>query len=166
MINELSQRLLALHAGGIEKDFTPWVTDAVLARVLREGVVLRPDPRNVLYQIGAPLQCHANALNFELMGVKLVRGVVPWFGFRLMDRCWWCHSFVVSGGLVIDSGAPSLSSLYFAIPWDAGLFRMLWPDEEVPAILTKDGPHENATTSGVRCAVDTDHALATGAGPC
>src|SRR6266850_466382 len=73
MINELSQRLLALHAGGIEKDFTPWVTDAVLARVLREGVVLRPDPRKVLYQIGAPLQCHANALNFELMGVKLVR---------------------------------------------------------------------------------------------
>ena len=125
MINELSLRLLALHAGGIEKDFTPWVTDAVLARVLREGVVLRPDPRNVLYQIGAPLQCHANALNFELMGVKLVRGVVPWFGFRLMDRCWWCHSFVVSGGLVIDSGAPSLSSLYFAMPWDAGLFRML-----------------------------------------
>lgn len=40
MLNELTQRLLALHAGGIEKDFQPWVTDAVLARVLAEGVVL------------------------------------------------------------------------------------------------------------------------------
>jgi hypothetical protein len=50
-----------LHAGVIEKDFsdagapTPWVTDAVLARVLREGVVPRPDPQHVLYHIGEPL---------------------------------------------------------------------------------------------------------------
>lgn len=52
----------------------------VLAKVLEEGVVLRRDPHRVLYQIGAPLQCHANMLNFEFIGVKLLRGVVPWFG--------------------------------------------------------------------------------------
>ena len=75
MLGELSQRLLALHAGGIEKDFQSWLPDAVLARVLEEGVVLRPNPQHVLYQIGYPLQCHANALNFELLGVKLLSAV-------------------------------------------------------------------------------------------
>ena len=48
--------------GDIEKDFTHWVTDAVLARLLREGVVLKPHPRTVFYSIGEPLWCHANAL--------------------------------------------------------------------------------------------------------
>src|SRR5712692_4273187 len=79
-----------------------------------------------------------------------------------------CHSFVVDGGLVIDSAPASLPSIYFAIPWDAGLFRMLLPDEEPPPILTnrlKERPHESST-SGVRCAIDSDVALGPTDGSC
>jgi hypothetical protein len=147
MLDELSQRLLALHAEKNIERF-PWADNcAVLARVLREGVVLRPNPRTVLYNIGDPLWCHANALRGgKLFGVETLGGV-PWFGFRFMDDCtygkWWCHSFVSSGSLWIDSAPPSVTSLYFAMPYDAELFRMLWPeDEDLPAILTS-APQSN-----------------------
>jgi len=74
MLDKLHRRLLELSPGHIENDFTPSVTDAVLARVLEEGVVLRPNPQHGLYQIGEPLQCHANALNYSLLGVHYRAG--------------------------------------------------------------------------------------------
>jgi hypothetical protein len=123
MLDKLQQRLLDLSHGHLENDWESWVPEAVLARVLAEGVVVRPDPRRVLYQIGIPLECHANALNYSLLGIALPRrgsgdprGGVPWFGFRLIQGCWWCHSFVVDGGLLIDSAPPSAPALYFAFP--------------------------------------------------
>ena len=80
----------------------------------------------------------------EVIRVETLGGV-PWFGFRFFDDCtmgaWWCHSFVVDGNLWIDSAPPSATSLYFAMPYDEELFRMLWPNEkDVPAILTMKEP--------------------------
>jgi hypothetical protein len=138
MLDKLHQRLLALHAGGIEKDFAPWVSDAVLARVLSEGVVLRPSLRHVLYNVGAPLECHANALaGGKLFGVETLCGV-PWFGFRLISGCWWCHSWWIDDGVLIDSCPGLAPRIFWGMPWDVALFRMLFPGDDLPAALWRE----------------------------
>jgi hypothetical protein len=152
MLDELHQRLLAIHAGGLSKNDEPWwASDAVLTRLLKEAVVLQPDPSRVLYHMGLPLQCHANALRGgKLLGVETTGGK-PYWGFRWDAQGWWCHSFVIDGGLVLDSAPPSdPPPIYFVMPYDLDLFTKLWPKEEnVPAILTKkERQHERSTDTG------------------
>jgi hypothetical protein len=44
MLDELHQRLLKISPGTIrENDIPWWASDAVIARLLKEAVVLRPD---------------------------------------------------------------------------------------------------------------------------
>ena len=138
LVEKLQSTLLALsHCGGFENDIPWWASDAVLTRFLNEAVVRRPNPCQVLYSIGITLECHASALRGgNVLGVETVGGA-PWFGFRWDTQSgWWCHSFVIDGGLMIDSAPPSSPSpIYFAMPYDSELFRMLWPGEPLPAIL-------------------------------
>lgn len=151
VLEKLHQRLLALHpASRIAEDDEPWwVSDAIIARLLREAVVLRPDPRRVLCNVGVPLECHTSALRGgKLYGVETVGGT-PYFGFKLIGDYWWCHSFVITGTMVIGSLPFSLPSppFYFAMPYDVEIFRMLWPEEkDVPVILTnKERQHDHTT---------------------
>lgn len=52
MLDELHWRLLEISPGTIsEKDLPWWASDAVLTRLLKEAVVLRPNPRHVLYNL-------------------------------------------------------------------------------------------------------------------
>ena len=78
LIDELAHRLRSIYAGPIEDDFQPWLTDAILARVLAEAVVIQP-PQCVLYSHGEPLRCHANALHPTLLEIRAIRsGAVLW----------------------------------------------------------------------------------------
>src|ERR1700704_5017078 len=86
MLDELSQRLQDIHMGPIEEGLQPWLTDEVQARLLAEALVVHP-PRCILYSIGEPLRCHANALRPTLLGVALSAAsgaLVPWFGFSVV----------------------------------------------------------------------------------
>ena len=125
MLDELTQRLQDIYAGPIEEGLQPWLTNEVQARLLAEAVVVQP-PQCVLYSIGEPLRCHANALRPTLLGVALSAAsgaLVPWFGFSVVGGKWWCHSWFVSGDALIDSCPPAAPRIFWGLPGDAELFR-------------------------------------------
>ena len=61
-MDELTQRLRSIYAGSIEDGLESWLTDAILARLLAEAVVVQPS-QCVLYSQGEPLRCHANPIS-------------------------------------------------------------------------------------------------------
>lgn len=138
MLLEVQQRLLALHAGKVEG--TTWVQEAVWPRLLREAVVLRPHPLRVLSHMGKPHQCHAHALHPTLCGVMLDDGGgVPWFGWRLFQGQWYVHSTTIDGSMIIDSGPVTAPWIFWGIPWDVELYRLVYPEEEyLPPVLERN----------------------------
>ena len=155
LIDELAKRLQDIYAGAIEEGLQPWLTDEALARLLAEALVVQP-PKCVLYNEGEPLRCHANALLPSLLGVALP-AAKPWFGFSVVDRKWWCHSWWIDGGVLIDSCPGLAPRIFWGMPWDAELFRMLFPGDDLPTILTKERQHDTA--------IDSRHALTSCDGP-
>lgn len=80
------------------------------------AVVLRP--RKVVYNVGRPLDCHRNALEYA----SSHPGATPYFGWRLLSDeegyLWWLHSIVVDqDGTVLDSGDAATDPIYVVIPW-------------------------------------------------
>lgn len=114
MLQQLQQRLLTLHHGHFQDDayLRSWCTPAISAMLLARGVVLRPG--RVVYGVGVPMRCHANALTYA----TLHDSAAAHFGFGLYRGLWWIHSFcVAAGGSVIDSSEPTTPALYFGVEW-------------------------------------------------
>lgn len=133
-LDELSKRLQDIYAGPIEDDLQPWLGEGVQVRLLDEAVVVAPRPQHILYSIGPPLQCHANALHPSLLGVRLASGT-PWFGFSVVQGKWWCHSWWTDGDILVDSCPPAAPRIFWGLLWDVALFKALWPAEAIPDIL-------------------------------
>ncbi len=122
----LQELLAGVHEGRLERDevVKPWFNPATLDFFLEHARELQP--RSILFGVGRPLRCHANALE---AGVMFPRSR-PWFGFRLLrvedGLIWWMHSWLVTPtGSIFDSGPADAEVKHLGVPWSAELHQRL-----------------------------------------
>lgn len=134
-LQQLQQRLLAIHHGDFQEDAAYLLVTPDIANLLLNHAV-EMQPRRIVYGVGIPLDCHRNATRHATLHAR----ASAWFGFSLCRGVWWLHSWVVKqNGLVVDSGPPTTPALYFGIPWGWELYN-LFPKRPGPTIPRHELP--------------------------